>query len=116
MPAPMVRSDKRLNGRTGAEEVPISVGIINTPDARPELVRAHERQREYGFFPRVGMPPLSSRNRFGGVRSVFEDVVRAIGSPGCDGFDLATDLDHRVTETIELGFVFALGGLDHQGA
>ena len=37
-------------------------------------------------------------------------------APGDDLVELIADGDHRLTEPVEFGQVFALGGLDHQGA
>jgi len=47
---------------------------------------------------------------------VFEQVVFRVRLARSNGVDLAADRDHRVAETVELMFRFALGRLDHHRA
>ncbi len=50
------------------------------------------------------------------MRRVTQGAVLDRPLPFLDAPDLVADRDHRVAESIELGQVLRLGGLDHQGA
>src|SRR6185436_10922801 len=105
---------ERLYRGARAEEIPVAVGVVDSSDARPELVGADKRQRKSGLFPRVGMGPVACRNGFGGMGRVLQEVVLAVRATAGHRLDFAPDLNHCVAESIQLGFVLALGRFHHQ--
>src|SRR5690349_11462405 len=100
--------------RAGADEVAVAFGAVDAPDGGPDL-GAGGAGGVGGFFAGVGVVPLSGDGG-GGVGGIDERVV--VGGPDgfCDAVDLSLDGDHGVAEAIQLGEVFAFGGLDHEGA
>ena len=75
--------------------------------------------------PRAAGKRLSRANRVGPFSDAMSDAVwgaflRALSSPlmapVLDFLDIAPDVDHRVTETIQFFSRFALSWLDHQGS
>ncbi len=82
-------SDEGFDGRARAEEVAVAVGIVDPFDARPELVRPHEWNRERGFFPGVRMRPVSAAILRAcasetGNRLLHEGPDRCQGGKGAD--------------------------------
>ena len=69
-----------------------------------------------GGLAGVGVRPVGGEDAGGGVGSVVEPVVGAVGFAGFDGADFAVDADEGVAEPVELAAVFGFGGLDHEGA
>jgi hypothetical protein len=63
--------------------------------------------------------PLGGGDDFGRVRGVLQRVVVVIHAPfglSSISLNLLADLDHRLTEAVQLGQRLALGRLDHQRA
>src|SRR6185503_2931916 len=87
-------SRERFDGWARAEEVAITVRIVDPADAWPEFGRPNKRQRKCRLFTRIGVRPVGRRDRFGGVRRVLEHVVDPVGLSGDHGFDLAAYLNH----------------------
>src|SRR2546425_9359104 len=48
--------------RSGADKVPVAVGVVNARDRRPELALAHPRQREGRLLAAVRPVPLRGRH------------------------------------------------------
>src|SRR6202453_4043706 len=109
------------DGRAGAHEVPVAVGLVDAADRRPVLAAAghaclEHRGRERCLVPLGGVLPLPRDEALGGVRGVLERVVIVVELAGRHAGDLGADRDHRIAEPVELGEVLALGRLHHQSA
>ena len=99
-----------------AHEVAVAEDVVDPADGGPEFVTAQPWGGEGGLFAGVGAIPLVGDDGGGGVRSVFDDVVGLVDATAFDGEDFGVDADHGIAVTVELGFGFALGRLDHDGA
>src|ERR1700730_19195132 len=108
-----------LGWRAGADQVAVTVGLVDAADRRPVLgpLVAWPRvgqNREGALLALVGMLPVRREQHGRGVRRVPQRVVLwvvlACGHLG----DLLPDCDHGGAEPVDLGEVLALGRLDHQ--
>mmetsp|Transcript_19985 Transcript_19985/g.64911 ORF Transcript_19985/g.64911 Transcript_19985/m.64911 type:complete len:484 (-) Transcript_19985:1651-3102(-) len=112
----VLRLDENLHGRARADEVPVSVGVVDAGGGRPELLRLEPRNRVGPLCARVGPVPLLGHAYGHGVRRVLKHVVLLRLHARLDLGDLGPDGDERVDEPVELRLVLRLGRLDHDGA
>src|ERR1044072_5111281 len=103
-----------LHRRARAHEVAVAVGVVDTPDGRPELVLAHPLHRERRALARVRPRPLVAQDHLERVRRVLQGVVVLRERAARDLADLAANRHQGRHEPVQLGLRFALGGLDHQ--
>src|SRR4029453_1661764 len=101
--------------RAGAHEVLVAVGVVDAPDAGPELVLPEPGRGERGLLARVGVLPLAGRHFRQRVRRVLERVVLLVALARLDRADLLADRLEGSDEAVELLLRLALGRLDHQG-
>mmetsp|Transcript_91931 Transcript_91931/g.281295 ORF Transcript_91931/g.281295 Transcript_91931/m.281295 type:complete len:932 (-) Transcript_91931:353-3148(-) len=94
----------------------VAKGVVHARDGRPELPPLEQpRHREGGLLAGVRVVPLGGAHLVLRVRRVLQGVV--LRGPGAilDLPDLLADRDHRIAETVQLGPVLGLRGLDHEG-
>src|SRR5581483_2681576 len=101
---------------TRTNEIAVSVWIIDPTHRGEELVLAQPRSGVRGLLARVSVGPRIARDRGDCVRSAFQHIVSAIGFARFDFRDLFPDVDHGITEAIQLRLWLGFGGLDHQRA
>ena len=105
-----------LHPHAGADRVAVAEDVVHAADVRPEFVVMQIFRRERRRFARVGTIPIVAGNLVGGVRGVLEQIVLRVGCAGFHGGHFGVDGNHRVAETVELVFRFALGRFDHECA
>jgi len=93
---------RSLDGRACAEQVGVTVGIVNSADRRPHLLLSEPGKRVGSLLTGVGAVPLGGEKVFLGMRGVGEEVVLAGNLARLDVGDLLADLDEGITEAVEL--------------
>ena len=63
---------KLFHRRTGAEQVPIAVDVVDAANGGPEFMVARPRRGESCLFARVRAVPFVGGDLSSGVRRVFE--------------------------------------------
>ena len=89
--------------RTGANEVSITINLINAVDRWPVLILALIRRRIDRLFTIVGSIPIS-HDVIRGMRRVDERIVLAVIFANLNATCFFANLDHRIAETVELLF------------
>src|SRR5689334_6746928 len=106
----------RLHGRTAADEVAVTINVVDPPDGRPELPAAEPRRRVGGLLARVGKVPCVAHDHGRGMGGVLENVVVAWNAPAFDLLGLVPDGDERVAVAVQLLLRLALRRFDHERA
>src|SRR5215471_18778047 len=92
-----------LHRRAGADQVAVSVGLVNAAHRGPVLAPVVAGQRVGALLPRVRVLPVSGEQHRRGVRRVGQRVVLAVVVTAGDPGDLLPDRDHRTAEPVDLG-------------
>src|SRR5437762_3067358 len=85
--------------RTGTEQIPVAIHIVDPRYRRPEFVFARPWRWECGLFARVRPVPLLGSDLPRGMRRVFQGIVFPIDLSARDRFDLCVDRDDRFAKT-----------------
>ena len=105
-----------LDGRAGADQVAVAVGVVDPGHRRPELVLAHPRRREGRLLARVGALPRGGGHRSRGVRRVLERVVVRLLRPSSTSRISSRIAIIASQKRSSSALRLALGRLDHQRA
>ena len=105
-----------LDRWTGADEVTIAIGIVNSPDRRPEFILFEVWYRIRRFLTRVGVFPLIRHDLDRRVRGILENIVDRMRFAVVNFADFPANGQHGFAKTVELSFQLAFRGLDHHGA
>lgn len=106
------------HGRAGADQVAVTVAVINARDSREQLELVEVGQGVGGLETAVGLclPEVIILHQDSqGVGGVVEDVVLLGLLAVLDILDLSADGNHGIAEAVELLLALRLGGLDHEG-
>src|SRR4051812_17086687 len=104
-----------LNWRTAAYQIAVSVGAVDPPYCRPDLVLPHLRGWICRSLPGIRAVPTVGDYLLQGVRGIGEQVVLSVSPSLLDLPNLLADGNKRVAEAVELLLGFAFGRLNHQG-
>lgn len=105
-----------FHGRARADEIAVTIGVINASDSGPEFGDAKIGKRIGSVFARVGVFPFIDEEHILGVRSVFEKVGGFGMFAVDDVLDFVANANESVDEAIEFVFGFRFGGFNHEGA
>lgn len=105
-----------FHGRARADEVAVTIGVVNASDGGPEFSKAEIGERIGSVFARVGVVPLIDEEHILGVRSVFEEVGGFGVFSVDDVLDFVANANEGIDEAIEFLFGFGFGGFNHEGA
>lgn len=101
--------------RAIADQVPISVSIIDTIDRRPIFIDTESARGETGGFARIGVIPYADQI-LDRMRRIFQWIIQPIRLSLFDRARFFVNCEHRIAETVDFSFAFRLGWLDHQSA
>lgn len=106
------------HGRARADQVAVTVAVINAGDSREELELMEVGQGVGGLETAVGLclPEVIILHQDGqGVGGIVEDVVLLGLLAVLDILDLSADGNHGVAEAVEFLLALRLSGFDHEG-
>src|SRR4051812_10860238 len=90
-----------LDRRAGAEEIAVAPDVVDPAHGRPEFVLAEPRGRVGGLLAGVGAIPSIRADHFGGMGSVFEQVICRVDFAFFDRGHLPVDRNKGVAEAVE---------------
>jgi len=105
------------HGRARADQVAITIAVINARDSGEKLELVEVRQGVGGLETRVGLvlPELVILHQDSqGMRGIVKDVVLLGLLSFLDILNLGTDGNHGIAETVELLLALRFGGLNHE--
>jgi len=91
---------ERFHRRARAEQIPVSMNIIDPANSWPEFVFARPRRRERRLFACVRPLPIVGSDLARSVRRVFQHVVCAIHVAISDLLYLRVNRDHSVAKAV----------------
>ena len=86
----------RADGLTGADQVTVTIGIIDAGDAWPEFVLPDIGQGEGGLASRIGMFPFVCADHLLGMWGVLQRIIGLVSLTFFNGPDLFVDADRCV--------------------